>query len=293
MVRESCRFAAKAKGDPRRSTMAALRTAGRGWRSPRVTRSLAGTGRARQVPRPGPPLRAWGMTCGVADDPARRGRLYAGSSGFSYPSWRGGFYPAEARPEEFLRCYAERLPAVELNTTFYRLPAEEQFERWAAETPPGFHFAVTMTRRVTSFGRVEGVDAFTQTVRRLGEKLGPVRVKVPQKRDDGFLRLFLDSLDPDLQVALDFRHESWDASEVGERLDERGVARVDTLEGGAGFRYLRLREPPYDDEALAGWAERLQPLLAEGLDVYCFFRHEDEPTAPRYAARLLKLAARL
>jgi uncharacterized protein YecE (DUF72 family) len=180
---------------------------------------------------------------------------------------------------------------VELNTTFYRLPAEEQFERWAEGTPSGFRFAVTMSRRVTSFGRVEGVDAFAQTVRRLGDRLGPVRIKVPQARDDGFLRLLLDSLDPDLQVALDFRHDSWAASEVQQRLDERGVARVDELEGAAAFRYLRLREPPYDQDALAAWAARLRPLLGAGIDVYCFFRHEEEPTAPLYAARLLELAA--
>ena len=147
-----------------------------------------------------------------------------------------------------------------------------------------------MTRRVTSFGRVEAVDAFSQTVRRLGERLGPIRVKVSQKRDDGFLRLFLDSLDPELRVALDFRHDSWDAPDVQERLDERGVARVGAFEGGAAFRYLRLRDPPYDGAELTAWRKRLDPLLAEGLDVYCFFRHEDEPTAPLYAERLLELA---
>ncbi len=148
-----------------------------------------------------------------------------------------------------------------------------------------------MSRRVTSFGRVEGVDAFAQTVRRLGDRLGPVRIKVPQARDDGFLRLLLHSLDPDLHVALDFRHDSWETSEIQERIDERGVARVGALEGAAAFRYLRLREPPYGQEALAAWGERLRPLLAAGLDVYCFFRHEDEPTAPLYAERLLELAA--
>jgi uncharacterized protein YecE (DUF72 family) len=147
-----------------------------------------------------------------------------------------------------------------------------------------------MSRRVTSFGRIEGVDAFAQTVHRLGDRLGPVRVKVPQARDDGFLRLLLDSLDPGLLVALDFRHESWDAAEIQERLDERGVARVDALECAAPFRYLRLREPPYDEEALASWAGRVRPLLAARLDVYCFFRHEHEPTAPLYAERLLELA---
>lgn len=217
-------------------------------------------------------------------------RLYAGSSGFSYPSWRGSFYPSDSRPEEFLRRYAERLPSVELNTTFYRLPAEEQFERWAAQTPPAFRFAITMSRRVTAGGRVEGLDGFEQTVRRLGERLGPVRIKIPQARDDGFLRLLLDSLDPVLRVALDFRHDSWAVPDVQERLDERGIALVNAQNGRASFRYLRLREPPYDEARLAEIAAGIRPLLSDGIDVYCYFRHEEEPTAPAYAARLLALA---
>jgi uncharacterized protein YecE (DUF72 family) len=220
------------------------------------------------------------------------GRLYAGSSGFSYPSWKGGFYAADARPEDFLRAYSARLPTVELNTTFYRLPAEEQFERWADQTPHGFQFAVTMSRRTTSFGRIEGLDAFTQTISRLGERLGPVRIKVPQARDDGFLRLLLDSIDPNVRWALDFRHDSWSAPDVEENLNDRGVARVGSPTGAAGFRYLRLREPPYDEAALADVAAQIRPALDEGVDVYCFFRHEDEPTAPAYAERLLELAGR-
>ena len=114
-------------------------------------------------------------------------------------------------------------------------------------------------------------------------------MKVPQARDDGFLRLFLDSLDPEVPVALDFRHESWDDAEVTSRLDERGVIRVDALDGDASFRYLRLREPPYDEPALGLLQRKIRPLLDGGTDVYAFFRHEDEPTAPRYAARLREL----
>jgi uncharacterized protein YecE (DUF72 family) len=218
-----------------------------------------------------------------------RGRLYAGSSGFSYPSWRDGFYPADARSEDFLRLYAERLPSVELNTSFYRLPAEEQFRHWAAQTPPGFRFAVTMTRGATARGRVQGVAAFCQTVRTLGDRLGPIRIKVPQARDDGFLRLLLDSLDPGLAVTLDFRHASWDDPDVSARLDERGVVRVDGRSGPASFRYLRLREPPYDDADLVSLAAEIEPLLDGATDVYCYFRHEDAPTAPEYARRLLEL----
>jgi len=214
--------------------------------------------------------------------------VYVGTSGFSYATWRGGFYPAESKPLEFLRFYAERLPTVELNSTFYQLPSETQFERWAAETPESFRFAVTMSRRATGRGRVEGVTAFAQAVRALGDRLGPIRIKVPQARDDGFLVLLLGSLDHDLRYALDFRHESWDDESVTERLDEYGIARVGALDGAASFRYLRLREPPYDDAALAAWAARISELAAEGLDVFAYFKHEDEPTAPLYARRLLE-----
>jgi uncharacterized protein YecE (DUF72 family) len=149
-----------------------------------------------------------------------------------------------------------------------------------------------MTRGATSFGRIEGLDTFAQTIGRLGDRLGPVRIKVGQKRDDGFLRLLLDSLDPAMRWALDFRHESWAAPEVSERVDQRGVAIVGSLEGAAPFRYLRFRAPPYDDEALRGIAERLTRLLADDLELYCYFRHEDEPTAPLYAERLLELVRR-
>jgi uncharacterized protein YecE (DUF72 family) len=217
------------------------------------------------------------------------GTLYAGASGFSYPSWKGGFYPADAKPDTFLSLYAERVNAVELNNTFYRVPPEGQFDRWAAQVPNGFRFAVTLTRSLTGGGRVREVDAFCRMALRLGERLGPLRVKVPQARDDGFLRLFLDSLEPGVPVALDFRHDSWDAPEVSAMLDERGVVRVDAVEAAASFRYLRFREPPYDEEALSLLARQIRPLIEAGVDVYGFFRHEDEPTAPLYAERLREL----
>jgi uncharacterized protein YecE (DUF72 family) len=148
-----------------------------------------------------------------------------------------------------------------------------------------------MTRGATAFGRVQGVAAFVQTACVLGERLGPVRIKVPQARDDGFLLLLLDSLAPEIRWVLDFRHESWSAPEVDERLAERGIARVDQL-AAVPFAYLRLREPPYDEDALEALAENVLPLLDDGKDVYAYFRHEDEPTAPAYAERLLELVGR-
>jgi uncharacterized protein YecE (DUF72 family) len=210
------------------------------------------------------------------------GRLHAGASGFSYPSWKPGWYPPDARPGDFLFLYAGRLPSVELNTTGYRLPGEEQFERWAAQTPPGFTFAVKMPRR-----RLEGLVTFEERVQVLGDRLGVIRVVVQQPRDDGWLELFLGSRSLSLRYALDLRDPSWDGVEG--RLAEAGVVRVDDVTSPSAFRYLRFREPPYDGAALAAIAEHIRERLDLGEDVYAYFRHEDEPTAPRYAERLLVL----
>jgi uncharacterized protein YecE (DUF72 family) len=200
-------------------------------------------------------------------------------------SEKPGFYPAGTKAGEFLRVYGERLSSVELNATFYRLPSEEQLRAWAGQTPEGFRFAVKMSRQITHFGRVDGIGTFCERVRALGDRLGPILVQLPpsRPRDDGLLRLFLDSLDPALRYAFEFRHESWAG------VDLEGHALVGSLEGEAPFRYLRLREPPYDDASLADLAGRLRPVLDAGIDVFAYFKHEDEPTAPAYAERLRKL----
>lgn len=214
------------------------------------------------------------------DKSPRLPRAYVGASGFSYPTWKPGFYPADARPDDFLRIYSERLPSVELNTTGYRLPAEGSFVRWAEQTPPGFKFAVKLpghfTRQLGTFG---------ERVRLLGDRLGVIRVVASQAADPGFLTLLLGSLDPEVRVAFDLRHPSWDGIDVAP-----GV-RVDEWEADAPFRYLRFRDPPYSDDELRLTAERTRPLLDAGVDVYAYFRHEDEPTAPRYAERLIELLA--
>ena len=206
-------------------------------------------------------------------------RLYVGTSGWSYPSWRPGFYPSEVKPPDFLRYYAGRFPAVELNTTGYRIPAEEQFERWAEQTPSGFQFAPKLNAH-----RRFDAATFEERVRRLGDRLGPIRLVVGSARDEGLLTLTLGSFDPELRLAFDFRHESWEGIDL-----PQNAVRVGDLDAPASFRYLRLREPPYDDNALADWAERIRTLRADGTEVYCFFMHEEEPAAPRYAERLLEL----
>jgi uncharacterized protein YecE (DUF72 family) len=208
-------------------------------------------------------------------------RAYVGTSGWSYPSWKPGFYPTDVKPAGFLEHYASRLPAVELNTTGYRLPAEQQFERWAEQTPASFRFAPKLNAYRTS-----EAGTFEERVGRLGDRLGPIRVLVGHAHDEGLLALLLGSFDPELRLAFDFRHGSWEG--VESELPPNAV-RVNDLDAKAPFRYLRLREPPYTDSDLGDWAKRLRPVLCDGVDVYAFFKHEDEPSAPRYAERLLAL----
>jgi uncharacterized protein YecE (DUF72 family) len=202
--------------------------------------------------------------------------LFAGTSGWSYPSWRPRFYPEGTPNDAFLSFYAARLPSVELNSTGYRLPSEEQFDRWAAAVPDGFRFAVKAPPRA-----LRDVATFEERVRRLGDRLGPVRFVVESPRDDGLLALLLGSTS--LRVALDLRDESWDGVDLAP-----GV-RVGDWDADAGFRYLRFREPPHDDVELAALAARIRPLVDAGVEVYAYFRHEDAPDAPAYAARLLEL----
>ncbi len=210
--------------------------------------------------------------------------LRIGTSGWSYPSWRPGFYPAGTAPEEFLRFYAARLPAVELNATKYRLPAEEQFRRWAAGVPDGFRFAVKAPPRVE-----QRFVTFSERVRALGDRLGCVRVVVESPRDDGWLALLLGSAGPELRLALDLRDASWDGVEA--TLADHGAVRVGDERGGAGWVYLRFRELAYEPQALEAIAERVSALEARGLEVFAFFRHGDEPLAPRYAEDLLARTA--
>jgi len=205
--------------------------------------------------------------------------LRVGVSGWSYPTWKPGFYPAGTDSRDFLAYYAERFRTVELNTTGYRLPAEEQFRRWAAQAPDEFEFAPKLPGN-----RPRIVAEFSDRVRLLGDRLGPVRVQLINERDEGMLELLLGSLDPELRLAFDLAHPTWDGIE--HRLAASGAVRVNDLEHDAPFRYVRFRDPPYSDEDLRAWADRLRQV---DVSVYAYFRHEDEPTAPAYATRLLEL----
>src|SRR3954465_14110853 len=181
-------------------------------RRPKLTRALLATGRS-SASAPSRRTKPWSRTAtassGITRSIAAMGqtsleRAHVGTSGWAYPTWRPGFYPEGTDPKEFLAYYATRFSTVELNTTGYRLPAEEQFRRWAEQVAKGFTFAPKLP------GNRPGiVAAFSERVRHLGDRLGPVRVVLTGPRDEGMLTLLLGSLDPELRLAFDLQHESW------------------------------------------------------------------------------------
>jgi uncharacterized protein YecE (DUF72 family) len=192
--------------------------------------------------------------------------IKVGTSGWSYPSWRPGFYPDGTKPEEFLAYYASRFDTVELNSTGYRLPSADQFRRWADTVPDGFEFAPKF-----SLTRLDRVATYLERVTALGDRLGPIRVVYEGPRDDGTLSYVVGSVPEEIRLAWDFRDPSWQGVE--------GVVQVDDP-GAEPFRYLRFRDPPYSDDDLRAAAAAIRD------PAYVYFRHEDAPTAPTLADRL-------
>jgi uncharacterized protein YecE (DUF72 family) len=218
-------------------------------------------------------------------------QIHVGTSGFAYKEWRGSFYPEKIKEKDMLRYYAERLHAVEINNTFYRLPAKETLQRWAEQVPDSFTFVLKASQRITHRQKLAPESAETvaylfETARALGEKLGPVLFQTPPflKKDAGRLRAFLAALPPGHPVAFEFRHETWFDEEVYEALRARNAALVsaDKDESGeqgapivptADWGYLRLRRCDYDAAALSAWAERIR---AQPWQQACvFFKHEE------------------
>jgi len=203
--------------------------------------------------------------------------VMTGTSGFSYTAWRGSFYPDKLPEAEMLAFYAGKLGAVEINNTFYRMPNRSLLERWAAETPPSFRFALKSPRQITHMRKLIDVG---DAVARLAEAAG-------------VLEAFLATLPAGLRAAVEFRHASWLADDVYAVLKRHGAALciadsedfATPFEATAGWGYLRLRRQDYDEAALRGWADRLRAHSYD--DAYVFFKHEDEGAGPALAQTFL------
>ncbi|MFI5262405.1 MAG: DUF72 domain-containing protein [Candidatus Limnocylindrales bacterium] len=219
------------------------------------------------------------------------GRLWVGTSGFAYPAWAPRFYPLGLRADQLLPAYAARLPAVELNNTFYATPSAPRVAAWSAAVPPEFRFSVKAQRGGSLFALlrdpVEALDRMLPAYRGFGERLGTVLFRVPAqvRRDDRALVRLLEAWPRDLPLTMEFQDASWHIDEVYDRLRTAGVALcvTDLPDGEADpptvrltgpFLYLRLRRDDYTPLELAAWAARVEPFLSDGRDVFVFFKHD-------------------
>jgi uncharacterized protein YecE (DUF72 family) len=227
--------------------------------------------------------------------------VYTGTSGFNYPEWKGRFYPSDLPTAKMLPYYAGRLPTVEINYTFYRMPTPALLAGWAAQVPEGFRFTLKAPKRITHDRRLKDTDAlvggFVDAAATLGSRLGCLLFQLPPnlKHDPALFDAFLDVLPPRLPAAFEFRHASWFDDAVYQRLADRHLALclADTADreppwvATADYGYLRLRDEGYTADDVKAWAARVGE---EGRwrESFVYFKHEDAGTGPEFAAHFIE-----
>ena len=232
-------------------------------------------------------------------------RLFVGTSGFAYREWKPEFYPADLKQADFLRYYATRFPSVEINNTFYKTPSEQLLQKWTSETPDDFALTLKAPQRITHIARLRDVDeilsVFLGTARTLGSRLGAILFQLPPtlKYEPELLDAFLAALPGEpFRFAMEFRHASWDTDEVRDKLARTATAWCVAEDAGdekpmvrtaRTHVYMRLRKLDYSDDQLKVWAGRASEVLDDDADVYCYFKHEDDPTGIRFAIRFREL----
>lgn len=230
-------------------------------------------------------------------------RLIVGTSGYSYKEWKGTFYPADLPAAKMLPFYAEHFDSVEINATFYRMPAAKMLAKWKGEVTDRFTFVLKAPQRITHHKKLvetgDDVRYFYEVAATLGDQLGPVLFQLPPylRKDATRLRDFIATLPRESRVAFEFRHASWLDDEVYDILRGRDAALCasDTDEVSdvdnifvptASWGYQRLRRTEYSDEQLQGWRDRIGQ--QNWSDAYVFFKHEDEGKGPAFAKRFLE-----
>lgn len=230
-----------------------------------------------------------------------------GTSGFSYEEWTGPFYPADLPGAQRLAYYAERLPAVEINNTFYRMPTKALLEKWLAEVDPEFTFVLKASQKISHVKRLkpgaeQDLAYLVETAAALGPRLGPLLIQLPPnfKKDVPRLAAFLAAVPDGTRAAFEFRNESWFDGETYDALRAGGavLCAADTDDSGeagpplvptADWGYLRLRRSEYTDADLSEWLARVR--AQPWREAFVFFKHEDEGKGALFAERFAALAS--
>jgi uncharacterized protein YecE (DUF72 family) len=224
-------------------------------------------------------------------------QLFTGTSGFAYKEWKGAFYPEDLRNDDMLSYYAAQFRSVEINNSFYRMPAEKTLRQWTEQVPPHFRFVLKAPQRITHFTRLkqeskEPLEYFLKTAATLGAQLGPLLFQLPPnlKLDLPRLQQFLAWIPAGVRAAFEFRHSSWFDDAVYDALraaraalcladtEEEQTPRVPTV---ADWGYLRLRRVAYSAADIEEWAAWTRAQSWQ--DAFVFFKHEDAGTGPRLA----------
>lgn len=231
-------------------------------------------------------------------------QFIVGTSGYSYPGWKGSFYPPKLPQKEMLSFYAQRFATVELNNTFYRLPNESTIESWVGQVPGTFRFAVKAPQTITHRKRLKEVKAETeqlfQIVSAFDKHLGPLLFQLPPnlKKDLPRLEDFLGLIEGQKKPsAFEFRHESWFDDEVAESLSSHGCplcladmedAPAPKLTRTANWGYVRLRRDNYSDSQIREWIKKLRS--QEWREAFVYFKHDDVGLGAKLATRFVELA---
>ena len=236
-----------------------------------------------------------------------RGKLHVGTSGYAYKPWKGTFYPEKLPDKEMLKYYASQLSTVEINYSFYQMPKESVLQGWAANVPAGFQFALKANQKITHVARLRNCESTLKrflevaSVLQEGSHLGPILVQLPPnfKFDAALLAEFLALRPTAFRFAFEVRHASWYTEETYQLLRnfDTALCLAETDETAppdvvtAGFAYVRLRREAYSAKELAAWRNRFDGWNKQGVDVYCYVKHEDAGKGPKYARQLLEPSA--
>ena len=241
------------------------------------------------------------LSTNAADKQA--GQLYVGTSGWAYTIWKPDFYPKNVASKNFLKYYATQLNTVEVNYTFRRSLTEKAATGWVGDVGPDFRFVLKANQFITHIKKLQNVEEpiqrFLGTLQPLSKQLGPVLFQLPPniKADVALLRDFLALLPRNFKAAFEFRHASWFAEDIYQALRDHNatlcVAETEKLTTPevrtANYIYFRFREPSYSSEDVKQLAARMERCVADGLETYAFFKHEEDPRSPLNAVELLNM----
>lgn len=239
----------------------------------------------------------------------KKNLIYIGTSGWSYRHWDKVFYPEDLKAADHLPFYTNYFSTVEVNTTFYRLPAETMVKNWVLRTPKDFIFSVKANGYITHRKRLidpeESLERFYDSIKPLVKKLGPILFQLPPsfKKDEERLKTFISYLKPNFKYVFEFRHDTWYCDSVYDCLNESNIAlcitdlkgHLSPLEITADFVYLRLHGPTkkaysdsYPEKTLKDWQKRFLEWDKQGLNIYSYFDNDEKGYAVRDALRLKK-----